>query len=104
MTSPVERISGPSTVSTPRPWMSRKRDHGITASLTATGASSGSAPPSPSLGSRPSPRRSATDAPSEIRAAALASGTAVALEVKGTVREARGLASRTYRMSPAMAN
>ncbi len=43
-------------------------------------------------------------APSEIRAAALASGTAVAFEVKGTVREARGLASRTYRMSPASAN
>ncbi len=95
MTSPVERISGPSTVSTPRPWMSRKRDQGITASLTEIGASSGSSPPSPRAGSRPSARSSATVAPSEIRAAAFASGTAVAFEVKGTVREARGLASRT---------
>ncbi|CAM5499028.1 hypothetical protein SGLAM104S_02098 [Streptomyces glaucescens] len=76
--------------------MSRKRDHGMTASLTEIGASSGSSPPpSPCLGSRPSSRSSAMVAPSEMRAAALASGTAVALEVKGTVREARGLASRT---------
>ena len=33
------------------------------------------------------------------RAAALASGTPVALETNGTVRDARGLASRTYRTS-----
>ena len=33
--------------------------------------------------------------PSMTRAAALASGTAVALETNGTVREARGLASST---------
>ena len=39
-----------------------------------------------------------------IRAAALASGVAVALETNGTVREARGLASSTYRVSPASAN
>ncbi len=95
MTSPVERISGPSTVSTPRPWMSRKRDHGMTASLTEIGASRGSSPPSPWAGSSPSARSSATVAPSEMRAAAFASGTAVAFEVKGTVRDARGLASRT---------
>ena len=34
--------------------------------------------------------------PSMTRAAALASGTAVALETNGTVREARGFASSTY--------
>ena len=43
-------------------------------------------------------------APSMTRAAALASGVAVALETNGTVREARGLASSTYRVSPASAN
>ncbi|CAM5675325.1 hypothetical protein SALBM217S_02329 [Streptomyces griseoloalbus] len=76
--------------------MSRKRDHGITASLTEIGASSGSSPPSPAgKKGRPSARSWAMVAPSEMRAAALASGTAVAFEVKGTVREARGLASRT---------
>ena len=42
--------------------------------------------------------------PSITRAAALASGVAVALETNGTVREARGLASSTYRVSPASAN
>ena len=34
-----------------------------------------------------------------IRAAALASGTAVALDENGTVRDARGLASSTYSVS-----
>ena len=43
----------------------------------------------------PSARSSPIVAPSAIRAAALASGTAVALETNGTVREARGFASRT---------
>ncbi|GAA3111910.1 hypothetical protein GCM10020254_67610 [Streptomyces goshikiensis] len=75
--------------------MSRKRDQGMTASLTEIGASSGRVPPSPVLGSMPSSRSSAMVVPSEMRAAAFASGTAVAFEVKGTVREARGLASRT---------
>ena len=42
-------------------------------------------------------------APSMIRAAALASGTAVALETNGTVRDARGLASSTYSTPPASA-
>ena len=50
-------------------------------------------------GSSPSARSSAMVAPSMIRAAALASGTAVALDTNGTVREARGLASSTYRAS-----
>ena len=35
------------------------------------------------------------DSPSITRAAALASGVAVALDTNGTVRLARGLASRT---------
>ena len=38
------------------------------------------------------------------RAAALASGVAVALDTNGTVREARGLASSTNSVSPASAN
>ena len=38
-----------------------------------------------------------------IRAAALASGTAVALDTNGTVREARGFASSTYSTPPASA-
>src|ERR1017187_8511436 len=97
MTSPVERISGPRTVSTPSPRALRNRPNGSTASLTAIGASSGSVPPSPVAGSIPSARSPATVAPSMILAAALASGTAVALETNGTVRDARGLASSTYR-------
>ncbi len=103
ITSPVERISGPSTVSTPCPAGSRNRPNGSTASFTATGASSGSEPPSPSACSIPSARRDAMDDPSMIRAAALASGTAVALETNGTVRDARGLASSTYSTPPASA-
>ena len=50
ITSPVERISGPSTVSTPAPVASLNRPNGSTASLTATGESSGRVPPSPSAG------------------------------------------------------
>ncbi len=46
ITSPVERISGPSTESTIRPSLVRKRLKGSTASLTATGASSGTREPS----------------------------------------------------------
>ena len=42
--------------------------------------------------------------PTEIRAAAFASGTPVALLTKGTVRDARGLASRTYKVFSAIAN
>ncbi len=95
ITSPVDFISGPSTVSTCWPSAVRNRLNGITASLTAIGWSGGSAPPSPVAGSSPAARRSAIDSPSITRAAALASGVAVALETNGTVREARGLASRT---------
>jgi hypothetical protein len=95
ITSPVERISGPSTVSTVPPSKVRNRLKGITASLTATGAVSGTSPPSPCAGSRPSVRSSATVAPSMTRAAALASAVPVALDTNGTVRDARGLASST---------
>ena len=67
----------------------------MTASLTATGAESGRLPPSPVAGRTPASRSSAIDSPSMTRAAALASGVAVALETNGTVRDARGLASST---------
>ena len=55
----------------------------------------GSEAPSPWTGSRPSVRSEAMVAPIMIRAAALATWTPVALATNGTVREARGLASRT---------
>ena len=49
--------------------------------------------------------RSAIRSPSMIRQASLASGRPIALETNGTVREARGLASITYRRSsPRIAN
>ena len=99
MTSPVERISGPRTASTP--W---NRPNGRTASLTEMALPGGRAPPSPSLGSRPSSRSSLMDEPAMMRAAAFATGTPVALETNGTVREARGLASRTWSVSWARAN
>ena len=95
ITSPVDRISGPSTASTVLPSMVLNRLNGITASLTAIGASPGRSPPSPSADSTPSARRVAMLSPSITRAAALASGVAVALETNGTVRLARGLASST---------
>ena len=81
-------------MSTDTPSTVRKRLNGITASLTAIGAPF-SVEPSPVARSRPLVRSSAMVAPSITRAAALASGVAVALETNGTVREARGLASRT---------
>ena len=103
ITSPVDRISGPSRVSTPSPAASRNLPNGSTASFTAIGASSGSVPPSPAPASRPSVLSSAIVAPSMILVAALSSGTAVALDTNGTVREARGLASSTYKIPPASA-
>ncbi len=84
MTSPVERISGPSSVS-----LSGKRLKGSTASFTATW------PPLAGSPSSPSARSSASVAPSITRAATLASGTPVALAMKGTVRDARGFTSST---------
>ncbi|CAB5075516.1 unannotated protein [freshwater metagenome] len=47
------------------------------------------------VGNNPSARKSEIELPKEIRAAALANGTPVALDTNGTVREARGFASRT---------
>ena len=79
MTSPVDFISGPSTVSAPG-----KRPKGMTASFTlkcSKRRSSGGSPKSASL------------SPAMTRAAHFASGTPVAFEVKGTVRLARGFAS-----------
>ena len=105
ITSPVDFISGPRMVSTEVPSTVRNRLNGITASLTAIGAVLGlGRRRRRSARSRPSARRSAMVAPSMTRAAALASGVAVALETNGTVREARGLASSTYSVSPASAN
>ena len=95
MTSPVERISGPSNESTTLPSRVRNRLNGRIASLTAIGAWSGSRPPSPCGGRIPSSRSSLIVAPSMTRAAALAIWTPVALATNGTVRDARGLASRT---------
>src|SRR6478672_6020094 len=86
MTSPVERISGPSTASEPS-----KRSNGRTASLTDTWSERiGSAGRS----------RSARRSPSMIRHATLASGIPIAFETNGTVRDARGLASMTKSSPP----
>src|SRR6266511_4109043 len=88
ITSPVERISGPSTVSTPG-----NLPNGRTAALTATWGIRRCAPPNASMSSA---RRSARRAPAMTLAASFASGSPVALPTNGTVREARGLASSTY--------
>ena len=81
MTSPVDFISGPSTTSAPG-----KRPQGMTASFMQNQSSWRVSEGSPS---------SEIFSPAMMRAAALASGTPVALEMKGTVRLARGLASIT---------
>ena len=78
MTSPVDRISGPSTVSTPG-----KRANGNTASLT------------PIWSSAAAPGRSLSVSPAIIRAAILAIGMPITLATNGTVREARGFTSST---------
>src|SRR5262249_10313727 len=83
ITSPVERISGPSAGST-----SGNRVNGSTASLTATCPVTGSQ-------SRPSSRNSSSVEPSITLVATLASGTPFALATNGTVGVARGLASIT---------
>ena len=79
MTSPVERISGPSTVSTPG-----KRAKGKTASLTPTcfGLALGRA-------------KADSFSPAMTRAAIFAMGAPITLATKGTVRDARGLTSST---------
>ena len=80
ITSPVDFISGPSTGSTPG-----KRRKGKTGALTKTPGTGGSAV-------KPS---SASVLPAITATASLTSGTPTALAMKGTVREARGLTSRT---------
>ena len=103
ITSPVDFISGPSRESTETPSAVRNRLNGITASLTAMGAVSMSSAPSPVARSTPAARRSAIDSPSMTRAQALASWVPVAFDTNGTVRDARGLASSTNRVSPCSA-
>ena len=78
--SPVERISGPKTVSTPGSLVKGK-----TASLTAT----------PGRGRSSGTPSSSRVWPTITPAASLARGTPVALLTNGTVREARGFTSRT---------
>ena len=79
ITSPVERISGPSTVSTPG-----KRAKGNTDSLTPTCLNAGFFN-----------LKSASFSPAMMRAAILATGMPITLATNGTVREARGLTSST---------
>src|SRR5918997_861350 len=91
ITSPVDRISGPSSASAPA-----KRSNGSTASLTDTWSGG--------WDSLPAGRsRSASRSPSITRQATLASGMPVALDTNGTVRDARGFASITYSASPSTA-
>ena len=80
MTSPVDFISGPRIVSTPG-----KRTNGNTGVFTNTPATSRSSV-------RPS---CASVFPTITRAATLASGTPVAFDRYGTVRDARGFTSST---------
>ena len=80
ITSPVDFISGPSTVSTPGNLM-----NGNTASLTLTCAGRTSA-------MKPC---ASSERPTMQRAPILASGTPIALLTNGTVRLARGFTSRT---------
>src|SRR4030095_6804310 len=80
ITSPVDRISGPRIGSTPGNLL-----NGKTASWTEK------------YGGTTSPRTFfwlASDWPAMQRAAILASGSPVALEAKGTVRDARGVTPR----------
>jgi hypothetical protein len=79
MTSPVDFISGPSSASSPG-----KRANGSTGFLIETNVGVGAfvTPSSPSV------------LPTAASAARRASGQPIALATNGTVREARGLASR----------
>ena len=94
MTSPVDRISGPSTESTTLPSTVRKRLKGSTASLTETGELAGTFEPS-RMGRSPLSTSERMLDPAITRAAAFASGIPSAFDTKGTVRLARGLASST---------
>ncbi len=85
ITSPVERISGPSTGSTPGNLL-----NGKTASLTEK---YGGTISTGGLSCRPT--WSASFVPAMQRAAILASAWPVAFDTNGTVREARGFTSST---------
>ena len=96
ITSPVDFISGPRIESTWSPAGVRNRANGSTASLTAIGRVGREITAvARRSAARPSSRSSSIVAPSAMRAAALASCTAVAFDTNGTVRRARGFASRT---------
>ena len=62
------------------------------------------ATPSPDFGRIPSTLNCFIVIPTEIRAAAFARATPLALLTKGTVRDARGFASKTYKTLSAIAN
>ena len=81
ITSPVERISGPSWICVPG-----KRSKGMTASFTALYISFGSSVKFTSF----------KESPVMIFAAMPATLRPVAFETKGTVLDARGFASMTY--------
>ena len=91
MTSPVDFISGPRTVSTPSPSTLRNLLKGRTASLTLMPH----ATPSPFSGSIPLFRSSEILIPVAISAAAFATCLPVALLTNGTVLDALGFASNT---------
>jgi len=80
MTSPVDFISGPSTISTPE-----KRENGKTDSLTEKCGRE----------SKAGRLKSFNFLPAITWAATLAKGEPVALLTNGAVRDARGLTSRT---------
>ena len=85
ITSPVDFISGPSTVST----FSPKRANGNTASFTPMCvADPGSKRPGWSA-------KLASVSPAMMRAAIFATGSPMTLATNGTVRDARGLTSST---------
>ena len=97
ITSPVERISGPEQrvdAGAVRPAEPVERHHRLLDRDRRAGRQRRRRPRRPAAGPRPAVRR--WWRPVMIRAAALASGTAVALDENGTVRDARGLASSTY--------
>ena len=85
ITSPVERISGPSTESTTWPSTVRNRLNGSTASFTDTGESSGTIEPS-CAGSMPSATSERMLRPTMMSDAAFASGIPSAFDTNGTVR------------------
>src|SRR5690606_1328032 len=87
ITTPVERLTGPSTASTPANLVK-----GNAAAFAAISCGSGS------LGGN------SNRSPSMTRVAIRARDTPSALLTKGTVREARGFTSKTYSSSPVQAN